>query len=143
MTDDDALNRFLKAQAADYPQALAEIRNGRKQTHWMWYIFPQIAGLGLSEMARFYAIKDLREAGAYLGHPVLGTRLVEISDALLSVKGKTANQILGSPDDLKLKSCMTLFNLVDLANPVFAAVLADYYGGDLDARTLRLAKINP
>ena len=136
MENDYNLDRFLEAQATDYPRALAEVRKGRKQTHWMWYIFPQLSGLGFSEMARIYAIKDLQEARAYLAHPVLGTRLIEISNALLAVGGKTANQIMGSPDDLKLRSCMTLFSLVNPANPVFEAVLTTYYNGFPDSRTI-------
>ena len=142
MQSEPNLLRFLDAQANDYTRALAEIRNGRKQTHWVWYIFPQLAGLGYSEMARFYAIKDLQEAGAYLAHPVLGARLIEIANALLGVEGKTANQILGSPDDVKVKSCMTLFGLVNPTDPVFDAILAKYYNGALDNKTLHLAKNN-
>lgn len=136
----DTLKRFLDAQAADYPNALAEIRQGRKQSHWMWYMFPQLAGLGYSEMARFYAIRDLNEASAYLAHPILGARLIELSAALLDVKGKTAGQILGSPDDLKLRSSMTLFSRVTPTDPVFDAVLANYYQGVADSRTLGLLK---
>ena len=123
----DNLNRFLEAQASDYTRALNEIRNGRKQTHWVWYIFPQLAGLGCSEMATLYALKDLPKATQYLAHPVLGTRLMEMANALLGVGGKTATQILGSPDEVKVKSCMTLFRLVQPSDPVFDAVLATYY----------------
>lgn len=107
------LQRFLDAQERDYRTALAEIKNGRKQSHWMWYIFPQIDGLGFSSTAKFYAIKDLTEAKNYFAHPVLGERLVEISKAMLEIEGKTANQILGSPDDMKLKSSMTLFGALE------------------------------
>ena len=135
-----ALKRFLDAQERDYSRALAEIRNGRKQSHWMWYIFPQIAGLGYSETAQFYAIKDRQEAGDYLAHPILGSRLIEIANALLGVNGRTANQILGSPDDLKLRSSMTLFSLLPNADPVFGAVLDKFYGGQPDAKTISLAK---
>jgi uncharacterized protein (DUF1810 family) len=140
MNSKNNLQRFLDAQDDDYSRALTEIKNGRKQSHWMWYIFPQIQGLGFSETAKFYAIKDLVEADAYLQHPILGSRLREISNALLSVNGKTANQILGSPDDLKLKSSMTLFNLLDNADPVFQAVLDKFYNGTQDQRTLDLAR---
>lgn len=132
------LKRFLAAQDRDYDRALAEIKNGRKQSHWMWYVFPQLAGLGFSETARFYAINDLQEAADYLNHPVLGSRLVDITAALLPINGKTANQIFGSPDDLKLRSSMTLFSLVENTNPVFQAVLAKYYGGSPDPKTLAL-----
>ncbi|WP_026260913.1 DUF1810 domain-containing protein [Spirosoma luteum] len=138
MHSDRELKRFLEAQSSDYNRALGEIRNGKKQSHWMWYIFPQIAGLGFSETAKFYALHNLEEARDYLAHPVLGSRLIEISQALLTIEGKTANQILGSPDDMKLHSCMTLFSRVEPANPVFKAVLDRYYGGNPDQRTLAL-----
>ncbi|GAB3946798.1 DUF1810 domain-containing protein [Spirosoma harenae] len=132
------LNRFVDAQASSYGQALAEIRNGQKQTHWMWYIFPQLAGLGFSQMAQYYAIADVAEAKEYLAHPVLGSRLIEISQALLGVEGKTAHQIMGSPDDLKLKSSMTLFNFVKPTEPVFQQILTKYYQGETDSKTLTL-----
>lgn len=134
------LERFLDAQARDYTRALSEIRNGRKQSHWMWYIFPQISGLGLSDMAQFYSIKNRNEASDYLKHPVLGNRLIEISSALLRIDGKTANQILGSPDDLKLKSSMTLFSLLADTDPVFQQVLDKFFGGQPDQRTITLLK---
>ena len=134
------LKRFLTAQERDYTRALVEIKNGRKQSHWMWYIFPQIAGLGFSETARFYAINNLEEAHDYLNHPVLGNRLIEITSALLPINGKTATQIFGSPDDLKLRSSLTLFNSVANADPVFQAVLDKYYGGLPDPKTLALIK---
>ncbi len=114
------LKRFLDAQENDFERALAEIKRGRKQSHWMWYIFPQIAGLGSSETSRFYAVKDRAEAELYLAHPVLGARLGRISEALLEIEGKTANQIFGSPDDMKLKSSMTLFGALKNTNPVFS-----------------------
>ena len=136
MKADYDLKRFLDAQQPVYSQALAEIKNGRKQSHWMWFIFPQVSGLGYSEMARFYAIHNLEEARAYLEHPVLGSRLMEVSNALLGIVGKTANQILGSPDDLKLRSCMTLFSLPKNTSPVFQAVLDKYFNGLMDPRTL-------
>ena len=138
MALESLLKRFLTAQEGDYARALAEIKNGRKQSHWMWYIFPQIAGLGFSETAKFYAINDIQEARDYLEHPVLGSRLIEISSVLLQHKGKTANQIFGSPDDLKLRSSMTLFSLANDTNPVFQAVLDKYYGGSPDPKTLLL-----
>lgn len=142
MKTENTLERFIDAQQIDYPRALAEIRQGRKQSHWMWYIFPQLAGLGLSETARFYGLRDLAEARAYLAHPVLGPRLIEISTALLTVEGKTARQILGSPDDLKLRSSMTLFGLLKDTDPVFQAVLDKYYDGLPDNRTLALVESN-
>jgi uncharacterized protein (DUF1810 family) len=132
------LKRFLDAQEDDFERALAEIKRGRKQSHWMWYIFPQIAGLGFSSTSKLYAIKDRAEAELYLAHPVLGARLIEISEALLEIDGKTANQIFGSPDDLKLKSSMTLFASLDDAPPVFQRVLDKYFGDAKDLRTLEL-----
>lgn len=138
MQPENNLKRFLDAQAKDYDRALAEIRNGRKQSHWMWYIFPQIAGLGFSEMATFYAIRNLQEAGDYLEHPLLKSRLIGIANALLSIDGKTANQIMGSPDDLKLRSSMTLFSLVKNADPVFQAVLDKFFQGQPDLKTRSL-----
>ncbi len=101
------LKRFIDVQEADYPIALSEVRNGRKQSHWMWYIFPQIQGLGFSETSKFYAIKNINEAEEFLNHPVLGSRLVHICNELLELKSNDANKIFGSPDDLKLKSSMT------------------------------------
>lgn len=135
-----ALQRFILAQQSDYTTALSEIKNGRKQSHWMWYIFPQIAGLGFSEMAQRYAIKDLQEAAEYLDHPVLGARLSEISNALLFIENKSANEIFGKPDDMKLKSSMTLFSKVPGADPVFAKVLDKYFDGTADLKTIELLK---
>ncbi len=132
------LKRFLDAQENDFERALAEIRRGRKQSHWIWYIFPQIAGLGFSETSKFYAIKDRDEAQNYLTHRVLGARLVRISEALLEIEGKTANQIFGSPDDVKLKSSMTLFGSLNDAHPVFQRVLDKYFNGMKDNKTLQL-----
>ena len=132
------LKRFLEAQENDFETALAEIKRGNKQSHWMWYIFPQIAGLGFSSTSKFYAIKDKDEAENYLAHPLLGKRLVEISNALLEVEGKTASQIFGSPDDVKLRSSMTLFGALDDTNPVFQKVLDRYFNGTKDRRTLEL-----
>ncbi|WP_432711602.1 DUF1810 domain-containing protein [Pedobacter sp.] len=132
------LYRFLNAQNQVYLKALDEIKNGKKKSHWMWYIFPQIIGLGHSDTAKFYGIKDLNEAASYLKHPVLGKHLIEISNVLLQLNGKTANQIFGSPDDLKLRSCMTLFANVKNADPVFQDVLTKYFKGEQDALTLKL-----
>ena len=133
------LSRFLKAQEQDYEQALREIRSGRKRSHWMWYIFPQIQGLGFSPTAQYYAIRDLQEARDYLAHPVLGARLKEISSALLDLNGLSASEIFGYTDDLKLRSSMTLFRMADLNEPVFLEVLEKYYDGKPDARTVELA----
>lgn len=132
------LNRFVEAQAASYQTALLEIKTGRKRSHWMWYVFPQIQGLGQSETARFYAIQNLREAEEYARHPVLGPRLVEISTALLGLNTNDAHAIMGSPDGLKLKSSMTLFGALPAANPVFVAVLDKFFGGAQDEKTLRI-----
>jgi uncharacterized protein (DUF1810 family) len=132
------LQRFLDAQATDYAPALAEIKSGRKRSHWMWYIFPQVQGLGFSETSRFYGIKDLAEATAYLQHPVLGSRLVSICEELLKLPGSNATSIMGSPDDMKLKSSMTLFGAVPAAAPVFQQVLAKFFGGVPDSKTLQL-----
>lgn len=140
MKPENNLSRFLKAQHGDYDRALTEIKNGRKQSHWMWYIFPQMAGLCFSNMAALYAINDLAEASAYLNHPILGNRLIEIASAILDIEGKTANQIMGSPDDLKLRSSMTLFSLVKNTDSVFQAVLDKFFAGQPDPKTLSLVK---
>lgn len=132
------LKRFTDAQENDFERALTEIRRGRKQSHWMWYIFPQIAGLGFSPTSKFYAVTDKHEAEEYLRHPVLGKRLIEISEALLEHEGKTANQIFGSPDDAKLKSSMTLFGAIENNDPVFQKVLDKYFDGAKDGRTLEI-----
>ena len=135
--DDDQLGRFIQAQQKDYQTALAEIKNGRKRSHWIWYIFPQIQGLGYSETSRYYAIEDIDEAGRYLQHPVLGARLIEICTVLMGLKSNDAGQIFGSPDDMKLKSSMTLFSSLPNANPVFEAVLEKFFNGQKDSLTLR------
>jgi uncharacterized protein (DUF1810 family) len=128
----------VRAQAEDYERALAEIRSGRKRSHWMWYIFPQIDGLGFSSMSRRYAVKSLAEARAYLAHPVLGPRLVECAEAALSVEGRSASEIFGSPDDIKLKSSATLFANVSPPDSAFARLLDRYFLGERDDRTLQL-----
>ncbi|MDU0372835.1 DUF1810 domain-containing protein [Hymenobacter endophyticus] len=137
------LQRFLDAQQRDYATALAEIRGGRKRSHWMWYIFPQIQGLGYSETARFYAIQSQQEAEAYQQHPVLGPRLREISEALLTLESLDATRIMGSPDDVKLKSSMTLFAALKDTNPVFQRVLDKFFGGEQDGKTLQILRQNP
>ena len=128
----------MEAQNQVYLKALSEIRNGRKESHWMWFVFPQIRGLGFSEASKFYGIRDLEEASQYLSHPVLGRHLIEISVALLQIKGKDATQLFGQPDDLKLRSCMTLFASVDNADPIFGQVLEKYFHGSQDDCTLKL-----
>ena len=132
------LKRFLDAQNQVYLKALSEIRNGKKETHWMWFIFPQLKGLGQSETAQFYAIADLQEATEFLAHPILGRHLIQISEELLQIKDKSAKEILGYPDDVKLRSSMTLFANVKDTNPVFASVLKHYFDGLQDEETLQL-----
>ena len=135
------LERFKSAQAYDYFNALGEIRNGRKTSHWMWYIFPQLQGLGCSRMADYYGISCIEEARAYLADPVLGPRLVEISEALMELEDKDAAKIFGFPDVLKLRSCMTLFAEVSEENSVFQRVLDAYYHGEKDEGTIELLTI--
>jgi uncharacterized protein (DUF1810 family) len=137
------LGRFVQAQAGDYERALAEVRGGRKRSHWMWYIFPQYDGLGFSPTSRRYAIKSVAEARAYLSHPVLGPRLVECAEAALGVEGRSASEVFGSPDDLKLRSCATLFASVSPAGSVFERLLDKYFRGERDAQTLRLLGVGP
>ena len=132
------LDRFLNAQRGDYAAALAEVRRGRKTSHWMWYIFPQIAGLGQSSTARYYSIRDLEEAREYYAHPVLGQRLREISGALLDLRGSDPVAVFGGIDSMKLKSSMTLFAVAAPDDPLFQQVLDKYYGGEQDALTLRI-----
>ena len=137
------LNRFVEAQENDYEQALSEVRSGRKRSHWMWYIFPQFAGLGLSSISQHYAITSHAEAEAFLRHPVLGPRLVEIAEAALRVEGRSALQIFGSPDDMKLRSCATLFASVSPEGSVFHRLLDKYFQGRPDTRTLQLLEGTP
>ena len=132
------LDRFLDAQRGDYAVALAEVRRGRKTSHWMWYIFPQIAGLGQSSTARYYSIRDLEEAREYYAHPVLGQRLREISGALLELRGSDPVAVFGGIDSMKLKSSMTLFAVAAPDDPIFQQVLDKYYGGEQDVLTLRI-----
>ena len=137
MTDPFDLERFVDAQAPVYAGVVAELRQGRKQSHWMWFIFPQFAGLGLSAMAQRFAIRSREEAAAYLGHGVLGPRLRECTALVNAVEGRTIHDILGSPDDLKFHSSMTLFAAVS-REPEFAASITKFYGGTPDRRTLAL-----
>lgn len=132
------LGRFLEAQRGVYEDVLRELRGGLKRTHWMWFVFPQVSGLGSSGMARRFAIGSLAEAQAYLQHPVLGARLLECTQAVNALAGRTAHQIFGSPDDMKFRSSMTLFERVPGANAAFSAALDNYYGGQRDAATLQL-----
>ena len=140
MTDLHHLQRFIEAQEMNYRAALAEITAGRKTSHWMWYVFPQYVGLGFSSTSRHYAIKSLEEGAAYLDHPVLGLRLRECVDALLAVTGRSAHEIFGSPDDMKLKSCMTLFAHISRENSALLNVLNKYFDGQQDQKTLELIR---
>ena len=140
--DEYNLSRFLQAQEEDYERALSELRSGQKRTHWMWYIFPQLDGLTFSSTAKHYAIKDVNEAKAYLAHPVLGPRLQECAEAVIRVEGRSAREIFGSPDDLKLKSCATLFAHVSAPGSVFERLLIKYYQGQRDDKTLQLLRTN-
>jgi uncharacterized protein (DUF1810 family) len=137
------LGRFVVAQEEDYARALAEIRSGRKRSHWMWYLFPQFEGLGSSSTSRHYAIKSVAEARAYLQHPILGPRLLECCAAALGVEGRSALEIFGSPDDLKLRSCATLFASVSPPGSVFDQLLDQFFRGQRDDRTLQLMGIAP
>ena len=128
----DRLERFIEPQEQDYEQALKEIRNGRKVSHWIWYIFPQLRGLGKSYMSDYYGIRDLDEAKAFLQDPYLGKHLQKISEALLNLDNDNATQIMGRPDDMKLKSSMTLFACADPENAVFEKVLEKFYNGHKD-----------
>lgn len=134
------LDRFLEAQQQTYENALREIRQGSKQTHWMWFIFPQLRGLGFTDYNIFYGIENLKEASRYLNHPILGNRLVEITRQCLRSRIKTALEILGRPDERKLKSCMTLFAELRAAPGCFRQVLEKYYNGEQDEKTLQILK---
>jgi len=138
MSTDYNLERFIDAQQSDYAIALSEIKAGRKQSHWMWYIFPQVLGLGYTSTSITYGISNLDEAAAYLNHEVLGKRLIEMSNALLALETNDAHKVLGSPDNMKLRSSMTLFSLVPGADNVFQEVLDKFFNGRKDERTLQL-----
>jgi uncharacterized protein (DUF1810 family) len=140
--DPHNLNRFVQAQEDDYDLALSEIRSGRKRSHWIWYIFPQFDGLGFSSTSKRYAIKSVAEAEAYLGHSILGPRLIECTLAVLQVEGRSAFEIFGSPDDMKLRSCATLFACVSPDGSVFDRLLGKYYEGERDKKTLHLLGID-
>ncbi|GAB4381283.1 MAG: DUF1810 domain-containing protein [Elainellaceae cyanobacterium] len=141
MNDPHNLNRFIQAQAADYERALTEIKSGRKRSHWMWYIFPQLDGLGVSAISKQYSIKSIAEAKAYLNHPILGSRLIECAEATLSVDARSAHEIFGSPDDIKLRSCATLFAYVSPVGSVFDQLLDKFFQGERDPKTLHLLNI--
>lgn len=132
------LHRFIDAQNDIYEQALAELKAGRKRTHWMWFIFPQIAGLGSSAMAEKYAIRSAEEAAAYLADPILGARLIRCVEAVLATAGRTAHEIFGSPDDLKLRSSMTLFAAVSDHGSLFHMMIERFYQGGFDERTIEI-----
>lgn len=136
-TTQSGITRFVEAQERFYEQALEEIKSGRKRSHWMWFIFPQLKGLGHSSISQFYGINGIAEAEEYLSHPVLGEHLREISRALLELDSNDAHSIFGSPDDWKLRSCMTLFDKVS-PNDIFSDVLHKFYRGNPDHRTLKL-----
>jgi uncharacterized protein (DUF1810 family) len=136
--DRDELDRFVRAQEGIYATALAEITAGRKRSHWMWFVFPQVAGLGSSETSRHFAIASVDEARAYLAHPVLGPRLLQCADTLLSVEGRTAQDIFGHMDAMKLRSSATLFAAVSPAGSPFHQLLDRYFGGEGDERTHQL-----
>ena len=138
MNETKSLSRFLKAQDNTYDDALKEIKNGRKRSHWMWYVFPQIRGLGFTDTSKYYAIRDLKEAQEYLEHPILGSRLIEISKALLELNTRDALAVFGSPDEMKLKSSMTLFSLVPKADPIFNEIINAFFAGEKDESTLQL-----
>jgi uncharacterized protein (DUF1810 family) len=141
--DPHDLKRFVEAQADHYEQALSELRNGRKQSHWMWYIFPQYDGLGFSSNSKRYSIKSVAEAEEYLRHPTLGPRLLECAEAAVGVEGRSAAEVFGSPDDMKLQSCATLFAAVSPAGSVFERVLNKFFGGMRDGKSLRLLGVAP
>ena len=137
-SDEFDLGRFLHAQASVYDRALAELESGQKRTHWMWFIFPQIEGLGHSSTSHYYGIKSEEEARQYLNHPVLGARLVECAKTLLAVDGRSASAVFGFPDDIKLKSSLTLFAAVAPPEAPFAQVLQKYFAGERDEKTIEL-----
>jgi len=131
-------DRFVRAQDPVFDRVRRELGEGHKRGHWMWFVFPQLSGLGFSAMAQRYAIASLGEAAAYLEHPILGPRLIECSELVNNVEGRSINEIFGSPDDLKFRSCMTLFATVPDAPPVFDEALAKYFGGAPDRMTTKL-----
>ncbi|MDP4212842.1 MAG: DUF1810 domain-containing protein [Bacteroidota bacterium] len=143
MSAESGLKRFIDAWHSGYATALSEIKRGRKVSHWMWYVFPQIQGLGFSETSKYYAIRNVPEAQAFLNHPVLGPGLIGICQALLDLGTSDAGGIFGSPDDLKLKSSMTLFVSIPDTNPIFQKVLDQFFNGTMDSRTLEIIGTQP
>lgn len=140
-SDTFQLGRFINAQEQIYDTVLQELRDGQKQSHWIWYIFPQIDGLAYSATSKYYAIKSIEETQQYLDHPILGMRLVECTELVLAIEGRSISQIFGYPDDIKFKSSMTLFSYVALSQSVFIRALDKYFNGELDSKTLELLKI--
>lgn len=141
-TDPYDLMRFVQAQAGDYEDAFAEIQAGRKQSHWMWYVFPQFLGLGSSPTSMQYAIRSREEAAAYLAHPILGPRLVQCAEAVLQIEGRSALEVFGSPDDMKLRSSATLFASVSSEGSVFHRIIDKYFAGKQDGRTIELIQLS-
>ena len=138
MNTDNSLSIFLEAQQNIYPQVVKELESGKKTTHWMWFIFPQIDGLGHSSIAKYYSIKTIAEAKEYLMHPLLGKRLFECTNIIAGIENKTADEIFGYPDNAKLKSSMTLFNFVSPEHKQFADILKKYFAGKQDERTISI-----
>ena len=132
------LTRFTRAQAGIYDRVLGELKSGQKRTHWMWYVFPQLDGLGRSKTAKHYAIKSIEEAQAYLNHPLLGSRLLECAEVVFATEGRSVSDIFGYPDDLKFKSSMTLFSCITNPDSMFVRVLDKYFQGEQDVKTLQL-----
>ncbi len=139
-TDKYNLRRFIEAQSKSYESAMIELSLGKKTSHWMWYIFPQIDGLGSSDIAKLYSIKSIEEAQAYLAHPVLGQRLIKSCEILLTLEGVSISDVMGFPDDLKLKSSMTLFAYISPLNSIFRRVLNEYFEGNLDEVSIEIIK---
>ena len=142
MNEATGLDRFVEGQRQTFDIALDEVRNGKKRSHWMWYIFPQLKGLGFTDISKYYAIRDLNEAKAFLRHTILGTRLLTITSALLELECRDAYKIFGTPDELKLKSSMTLFSLADdETNNIFQQVIIEFFDGKRDQKTLHLLSL--
>ena len=138
--DEFNLNRFIEAQSSSYEVAMLELSLGKKTGHWMWYIFPQIDGLGSTDMTKLYSIKSLKEASAYLGHPILGQRLIESCEILLNLDAPSISNVMGFPDDLKLRSSMTLFEYISKPDSIFKKVLTQYFDDNFDDASLEILK---
>ena len=134
------LNRFIDAQMATYEGAILELAQGKKESHWVWYIFPQIDGLGKSDTAKLYSIKSIEEGRAYLEHPVLGKRLIEACEILLSLKDASIEEVMGFPDDLKLLSSMTLFEFISGSNSIFTKMIEVYFDNERDENSIKIIK---